>query len=233
MPGTQAGSRPVPGMRSRPEALVWAMVRLAGIEPWPHITSVLPRLHRVEDQRHVAARAAQMRLDDLQGEGRGDRRVEGVAAPLQDAHADRGGDPVRGGDDAEGADDLGPGGERVGIDEFHGPASKDAARDLKPETLSPATGRARGRLSRAGASSREFPGPGAYRPPKAPARCARRRSAAWRAHGRRAGADLADFLVAEMHRRAGLGHGAFHLHREQPLPDQARYLVRAVSSWPM
>jgi hypothetical protein len=29
-----------------------------------------------------------MRLDHLQGEGGGDRRVEGVAAALQDAHAD-------------------------------------------------------------------------------------------------------------------------------------------------
>ena len=35
-----------------------------------------------------------MRLADLQGEGRGDRRVEGVAAALEDAHADRRGDPV-------------------------------------------------------------------------------------------------------------------------------------------
>ena len=42
------------------------------------------------------------------------------AAALQDAHADRRGDPVRGGNHAERADDLGPGGERVGIDELQG-----------------------------------------------------------------------------------------------------------------
>ena len=50
-----------------------------------------------DDHRHVAAGAAQVRLHHLQREGRGDARIEGVAAALQDAHADRGADPVRGG----------------------------------------------------------------------------------------------------------------------------------------
>jgi hypothetical protein len=35
-----------------------------------------------------------MRLDHLQGKGRGDSRVEGVAAFFQDAHADGGRNPV-------------------------------------------------------------------------------------------------------------------------------------------
>ena len=77
-------------------------------------------LHVMDDDRHVAARAVQMRLDHLQREGGGDAGVEGVAAALQHRHADRGGDPVGRGDDAEGAVDLGPRGERIGIDVAHG-----------------------------------------------------------------------------------------------------------------
>ena len=34
----------------------------------------------MQDQRHIAARPAEMRLDDLQGEGGGDGGIEGVAA---------------------------------------------------------------------------------------------------------------------------------------------------------
>jgi hypothetical protein len=69
----------------------------------------LPRV--VEDHRHVAAGAVQVRLDDLQREGRGAAGVEGVAAALENAHGDGRGDPVRGGDDAERAVDLRAGGE--------------------------------------------------------------------------------------------------------------------------
>ena len=78
--------------------------------------------HVVDDDRRVAARAVEMRLDHLQGERRGHGGVEGVAALLQGRHADRGGDPVRRGDDAEGALDLRTGGERVRIDEAHASA---------------------------------------------------------------------------------------------------------------
>ena len=39
----------------------------------------------MQDQRHIAARPAQMRLDDLQGEGGGDGGIEGVAAFFEDA----------------------------------------------------------------------------------------------------------------------------------------------------
>ena len=35
-------------------------------------TSVLPRLHVVDDDRHVAAGSVQMRLDHLEREGRGE-----------------------------------------------------------------------------------------------------------------------------------------------------------------
>ena len=75
--------------------------------------------HVVDDDRNVAARAVEMRLDHLQREGGGDRGVEGIAALLQGRHADRGGDPMGRGDDAERAVDLGPRGERIGIDVFH------------------------------------------------------------------------------------------------------------------
>src|SRR6202021_4311321 len=42
MPGTQAASRPVPGIMSRPRRLKYAMVAPAGAGPWPQITSGLP-----------------------------------------------------------------------------------------------------------------------------------------------------------------------------------------------
>jgi hypothetical protein len=80
----------------------------------------LAAAHVVQNQRRVAAGTAEMRLDDLQGEGGGHGRVEGVAAPFEDAHADGGRDPVCGGDDAERADDLGARSEGIGIDELHG-----------------------------------------------------------------------------------------------------------------
>ena len=87
------------------------MVAPAGAGPLAAHDDRLAALGLVDDDRHVAAGPAQMRLDHLQRERRGDAGVEGVAAALQHAHADRGGDPVRGGDDAEGAVDLGPRGE--------------------------------------------------------------------------------------------------------------------------
>ncbi len=68
----------------------------------------------------IAAGAAQVRLHYLQREGRGDAGVEGVAAPFQDAHADRRADPVRRGDDAERAVDLGPRREGTGVYVRHG-----------------------------------------------------------------------------------------------------------------
>src|SRR3546814_7769294 len=48
----------------------------------------------VQDRRQVTARPIQVRLHDLQREAGGDRRIEGIAAALEDGHADRRGDPV-------------------------------------------------------------------------------------------------------------------------------------------
>ena len=73
----------------------------------------LPFFPVAEHHRHVAAGAAQVRLHHLQRERRGDACIEGIAAPLQHAHAHRGADPVRGGHHAERAVDLGPGRERA------------------------------------------------------------------------------------------------------------------------
>ena len=109
----QAGARHhVEAERSRKCAMVSAGRR----RPLPADDLRLAALHVIENDRHVAARPVQMRLDDLQREGGGDAGIEGVAASFQNAHADRGRDPVRRGDHAEGAFDLGPGGERIGID---------------------------------------------------------------------------------------------------------------------
>ena len=79
----------------------------------------LAALDVVDDDRHVAAGAVEMRLDHLQREGGRHRGIEGIAAVLQHRHADRGRDPVRRGDDAERAVDLGPGGEGIRIDDAH------------------------------------------------------------------------------------------------------------------
>ncbi|CUK02184.1 Uncharacterised protein [Achromobacter sp. 2789STDY5608615] len=64
-----------------------------------------------QQDRHFAAGAVQVRLDDLQREAAGHRGVEGVAAALQHAHGDLRGQPVGGRGDAEGAADFRAGGE--------------------------------------------------------------------------------------------------------------------------
>ena len=79
----------------------------------------LAAAHVVENDRHVAARPVEMRLDHLQRERGRDRGVERIAAVFQNAHADRGRDPVRRGDHAERAFDLRPRGEGVRIDVGH------------------------------------------------------------------------------------------------------------------
>ena len=71
------------------------------------------RARRVQDDRRIAARAVEMRLRHLQGEGRGGGGVERVAAALQHRHADLARDPVRAGDDTERAGDLRAGGEHA------------------------------------------------------------------------------------------------------------------------
>ena len=75
--------------------------------------------HVIDDDRHVAARAVEMRFDHLQRERRRHRGIEGVAALLQRRHAHGGRDPVRRGDDAERAFDFRPRRERVGANVAH------------------------------------------------------------------------------------------------------------------
>jgi hypothetical protein len=75
--------------------------------------------HIVHDRRHVAAGAVEMRLDHLQRKGGGHRGIEGIAALLQNPHADRSGDPMGRGDDAKSAFDLGTRGESVWVDIGH------------------------------------------------------------------------------------------------------------------
>ena len=74
--------------------------------------------HRVaragEQQWQVAARAIQMRLDDLQREARRAGRVKSVTARLEHGHAGCRGEPVGGGDHPDAALQFRPGGEHVG-----------------------------------------------------------------------------------------------------------------------
>ena len=84
----------------------------------------------VDDDRHVAAGPVQMRLDHLKRERSGTSGIEGIAAALQDAHADRRGDPVCGRHHAESALDLRTRGEPVWIDEIH-EASGAGAKDRR------------------------------------------------------------------------------------------------------
>src|ERR1700682_606289 len=79
----------------------------------------LAALDVMDDDRHVAARAVEMRLDDLQRESGGDAGVEGIAASFQNPHADGGGDPMGRGHHAECAFDLRPRGEGARIDIGH------------------------------------------------------------------------------------------------------------------
>jgi hypothetical protein len=112
IPGTQAASSPVPGTMSSkvPDG------RRGGRRPLPADHLGLAALRVVQNDRNVAARAIEMRLDHLQHEGGCDCRVESIAALLERRHADRRRDPVRCSDDAEGAFDLGPRREWIGID---------------------------------------------------------------------------------------------------------------------
>ncbi|SAL04392.1 hypothetical protein AWB83_07019 [Caballeronia ptereochthonis] len=64
-------------------------------------------LRAVEHGGQLAARPVQMRLDDLQHEAGGGRRVEGVAAFFEHRHGRRARQPVRRRGHAEGADQFG------------------------------------------------------------------------------------------------------------------------------
>ena len=66
-----------------------SIVAAAGETPWAQRTSGLAALGRPENARQVAARAVQVRLDDLQHEARRARGVERIAAALEHGHPGR------------------------------------------------------------------------------------------------------------------------------------------------
>ncbi len=66
----------------------------------------LAALGAPEDRGKIPAGAVQVRLDDLEGEAGGDRRVEGVPAALEHCHPCGGGEPVSRRDHPEGAPQL-------------------------------------------------------------------------------------------------------------------------------
>ena len=61
----------------------------------------------VHDRRQVAARAVQVRLDDLECEPRSNRRIECIPAALEHGHSRGGREPVRGRDHPERSTQLG------------------------------------------------------------------------------------------------------------------------------
>ena len=66
----------------------------------------LAALGAPEHSGKISAGPVQVRLDDLQGEARGDGGVEGVPAALEHRHPGGGSEPVGRGDHAEGAAQL-------------------------------------------------------------------------------------------------------------------------------
>ena len=90
-PGTAAARGPVPGTRSRPSSAVGLDRGAGGGGALARQDDGLPRTGGCRGPRanggDLAAGAVEVRFDDLQGETRGDRGVEGVAAGLEDRHA--------------------------------------------------------------------------------------------------------------------------------------------------
>jgi hypothetical protein len=84
-------------------------------------------LRRREHAGHIAARAVQVRFDEVQHEGRRDRRVEGVPTPLQHRLRGRRGEPMGGGAHPERALQVGTGRELGRRRERHDPSLHDAA----------------------------------------------------------------------------------------------------------
>ena len=109
--GHAGGEQPGAGDEVEPQ-LAEALGRRRGRRrPLPaHDDHVVAR-GGVKNDREVAARPVQVRLDDLQHEPSGRRGVERVAACFEQPHACRGCQPVRGGDHPERAVELGSCGE--------------------------------------------------------------------------------------------------------------------------
>ncbi len=100
-PGTQAASRPVPGMRSCPSSWKRSIVAADGSDTLSAEDERLVALHREEHGGNLPARPVQVRLDDLQREAGRHRRIERVPAALEHRHPDRRRQPVRRRDHAE------------------------------------------------------------------------------------------------------------------------------------
>ena len=109
--GHARGQQPAAGHQVEPEA----GVRVdggggrRGALPADHERLAAPGV--VPDDRHLAARPVQVRLDHLEHEPGGDGRVERVAAALEDGHPGRRGQPVGGRDHPERPRELRPGRE--------------------------------------------------------------------------------------------------------------------------
>ena len=100
-----------PGDELVAELVVALDRRRAGRDALAAERNRLAAVDREEERRHLAAGPVQMRLDDLQRQAGGDRRVEGVAAALEHGHPGRGCEPVGRRDHAERAAQLRPGRE--------------------------------------------------------------------------------------------------------------------------
>ena len=90
--------------------------------PAQHLGAVA--LGIVQNDRHVAARTVEVRLDHLKRESGGATGVESIAALFQDRHADRGGDPMGRRHHAEGTFDFRTCREWRRIDKAHGAPSE-------------------------------------------------------------------------------------------------------------
>src|SRR5438552_198407 len=117
--GNARGEQPRAGHHVEAEALVMGDRGFRRRGPLTADYLGLAGAHGIDDDRHVAARSVQVRLDHLQRESGCNRGIEGITALFQRRHTDRGGDPVGGGDDAERAFDLGPRGKRIWVYVFH------------------------------------------------------------------------------------------------------------------
>ncbi len=87
--------------------------RSRGVGPLAADHDRLGRVMLLQDDRHLAARPDQMRLDDLEHKPRSRRSIEGIAATLQHRHRDRACDPMRACDGAKSAAYFRPGGEAL------------------------------------------------------------------------------------------------------------------------
>ena len=109
--GNRGGEQPGAGDQVESERLKAADRRRGGGHPLAADHVAAPAGFAPCQDRGLAERAVQMRLDHLQGKSGGGSGVKGVAAFFEHAHADRRGQPMGRGDGAEGAADLGPGGK--------------------------------------------------------------------------------------------------------------------------